>query len=87
MLSIDCLIYENGVKESCCLRHDIVLILFTLTSFENLSINMCGSDLLKINVNISLEIRNDTFNVKLASGGKIYINVPRFELRVLNATV
>ena len=63
------------------------LILFTLVSFENLSINMCGSDLLKINENMSLEICNDTFNVKLADGGKISVNVPRFEKWVLNTTL
>jgi len=63
------------------------LILFALTSFENLSINMCGSDLLKINENMTLEICNDTFNVKLAGGGKISVNVPRFQRWVLNATV
>ena len=63
------------------------LILFTLISFENLSVNMCGSDLLKINENMTLEICNNTFNVKLSGGGKISVNVPRFEKWVLNTTV
>ena len=64
----------------------ISLVLLMLMSLRNLSINMCGNDLIKINDNMTLEICNDTFNIKFAGGGEISVNLPTFEALILNAS-
>ena len=57
-----------------------------LIRLKSLSVNICGNDFIKINDNVTLEICNDTYNVKFAGVGKISVNVRTFEKLVVNAS-